>query len=62
MNGLQAKMMLEHPELYECDCYLNEDASSIIINANAELVKLTESIRNLSITVRKGMEKVNGTG
>jgi hypothetical protein len=56
MNGLQAKMMLEHPELYDCDCHLREDASAIILEANTELIKITHGIRELSILLRKKME------
>ena len=55
MNEIQAKIMLEHPELYECDCHLKEDVSSIILNANAELVKITGSIRDLSVVLKNKM-------
>lgn len=61
MNALQLKVILEHPESYECDCHLKEDVSSVIINDNTELVKITRSIRDLSTVLRKKMEDINAT-
>jgi hypothetical protein len=61
MNDLQARVLFNYPVLYDCVCHIREempgeDTSSIIIDTNNKLVKLTEDIRDLSIVLRKQME------
>jgi hypothetical protein len=59
MNALQLKVILERPDLYDCECHPIEDASfdtsSIITDTNNEIVKLSKNIRELSDVLRKKM-------
>jgi hypothetical protein len=61
MNDLQARVLFNYPILYDCVCHLREevpreDTSSILIDANAKIIQLTDDILDLSTTLRTMME------
>ena len=55
MDATQAQRISNNPGLFECNCHLREDTSSIIVNENNRSVELSAGIRDLSAALKSIM-------